>query len=92
MTAIKFSKEEIDQILPLIQRYLSEEMDVEVGSFDAEFLLDFFCKEIGPFIYNRALLDARALLSKQLDTISESIYELEKPLSLEITNKIRRSS
>jgi len=80
MPVIEFAKDEKDQIIPLIQKYLRDEMDVDVGSFDAEFLLDFFSKEMGGFIYNRALADVHALLEKQLDSMSESLYELEKPV------------
>lgn len=81
MSIIEFSKEEKAQIIPLIQQYLSEELDCEAGSFEAEFLLDFFSKQIGGFMYNRALTDVHALLDNHLDSISESIYTLEKPVS-----------
>jgi len=80
MPIINFSKEEKEQIVPLIQKYLREELECDIGSFDAEFLLDFFSKEMGGFIYNRALTDVHALLDNQLDSISESIYALEKPV------------
>jgi len=81
MAIIEFSKEEKDQIIPHIQKYLRDELDCEAGSFEAEFLLDFFSKEIGGFMYNRALTDVHALLDNHLDSISESIYGLEKPVS-----------
>jgi uncharacterized protein (DUF2164 family) len=80
MAIIEFSKHEKDQIIPLIQKYLKEELDYEVGRFDAEFLLDFFSKEIGGYMYNRALSDVHALLDNQLESIAESIYGLEKPV------------
>ncbi len=51
-----------------------------MGDFDAEFLLDFFSDEIGGFIYNRALADVHAVLETKLDAMSDSIYELEKPV------------
>ena len=80
MAIIEFSKEEKEQIIPLIQKYLRDELACEAGSFEAEFLLDFFSKEIGGFMYNRALTDVHALLHTHLDSISESIYGLEKPV------------
>ncbi len=76
----KFSKDEKDHIIPLIQKYLQEELDCEVGRFDAEFLLDFFSKEIGDYIYNRALTDVHAKLDTQLELLAESIDGLEKPV------------
>ena len=78
MPIIEFSREEKEQIVPLIQKYLSEELDCEAGSFDAEFLLDFFAKEMGGFFYNRTLVDVHVL-----DAMSESIYELEKPVAFD---------
>lgn len=68
-------------MIPLIQAYMNDKLDCDVGNLDAEFLLDFFANEIGGFIYNRALVDVHALLEKNLDTFSDSIYELEKPVS-----------
>lgn len=81
MPIITFTKEEKDQMIPLIQKYMSEELDCELGSFDAEFLLDFFSKEMGGFFYNRALTDVHALLDKQLESMSDTLYELEKPVA-----------
>ncbi len=54
-------------------------MDQEIGQFDAEFLLDFFSEQIGPYFYNRALYDAQAILESRLESIAEAIYEIEKP-------------
>ena len=78
MSEITFSKEEKEIIVKKIQRYFREELERDIGQFDAQFLLDFFAEEIGPFFYNRGLYDAQAILSKKMDDISEAIYELEK--------------
>lgn len=78
MTAIKFSAEEKAAIVPRVKMYLREELDIEVGNFDAEFLLDFFNEQVGPYYYNRGLYDAQAALEKQLDSVNEAIYQLEK--------------
>lgn len=79
MTAMKFSKEEKAIITRKIQLYFAEELRQEIGQFDAEFLLDFFAKEIGSFFYNRGLYDAQAILSNKLDDIADAIYQLEQP-------------
>jgi len=78
MSEIKFSKEEKEIIVKKIQLYFSEELERDIGQFDAQFLLDFFATEIGSFFYNRGLYDAQAILERQIEDISESIYELEK--------------
>ena len=78
-TNIAFSTAEKEVIVRKIKLYFSEELQQQIGSFDAEFLLDFFAKEIGAYFYNRGLYDAQALLSKQLEDIQDAIYQLERP-------------
>jgi len=75
---IEFSKDEKEAIVRKIQLYFKEELDQEIGSFDAQFLLDFFAEEVGAYFYNRGLYDAQAVLEKRMESISEAIYELEK--------------
>jgi uncharacterized protein (DUF2164 family) len=79
MIKITFPKNEKDQIVQKIQRHFNDELDQTLGQFDAEFLLDFFSKEVGGFYYNRGLLDAQAVLHEKAEHIAEAIYELEKP-------------
>ena len=78
MSEIKFSKDEIEIIAKRIQRYFNEELEHEIGQFEAQFLLDFFTEEIGPYFYNRGLCDARTVLENRMESISEAIYDLEK--------------
>jgi len=77
---IEFSTDERAALVARIQQYFTEELDQELGQFDAEFLLDFFSETIGKFYYNRGLLDAQAILGQRLETLAEAITELEKPL------------
>ena len=79
MSIVEFSKEEKEVIVEKIQAYFREELSQEIGSFDAQFLLDFFAEEMGAYFYNRGLYDAQAILEKRWETISEAIFELEKP-------------
>ncbi len=75
-----FTKEEKEQIVPKIKMYLHEELDVEIGNFDAEFLLDFFSEEMGTYFYNRGISDAIDTLDARMEEVKESIYVLEKPI------------
>lgn len=77
MPKIEFNKDETAALVRKIQVYFNEELDQEIGQFPAEFLLDFFTSEVGPYFYNRGLFDAQAILEKKLDSIAEGIYELE---------------
>jgi len=78
MTEIKFSKEEKETIVRKIQLYFNDELNQDIGQFDAEFLLDFFSEEVGAYYYNRGLADAQTVLERKLEDITEAIYELEK--------------
>jgi len=78
MADIQFSSAQKDAIVIQIQKYFEQELDQEIGQFDAEFLLDFFNEKIGNYYYNQGLNDARTILDNKRDTITESFYELEK--------------
>ena len=80
MSIIKFKTEEKERIIPNIKMYLKEELDLDVGNFDAEFLLDFFTEEIGAYFYNKGITDAIDMLDNRMEEVKESIYVLEKPL------------
>ncbi|MFT5755952.1 MAG: hypothetical protein ACI9LM_000664 [Alteromonadaceae bacterium] len=80
MTNIKFSLQEKEQLIDKLQRYFLKELDQELEQFDADFLLDFFSKELGAYFYNRGLYDAQAILTERLESISDAIYEIEKPI------------
>lgn len=80
MKDIKFSKDETDRVVSKIKRYFNDELDQDIGGFEAEFLIDFFAKEIGPYFYNRGLLDAHSLFSEKTEEIGYLIEELEKPV------------
>ncbi|MBA3404221.1 MAG: DUF2164 domain-containing protein [Gemmatimonadaceae bacterium] len=79
MADIKFTEDEKTLIVRKIQLYFTEELRQEIGRFDAEFLLDFFSSEVGPYFYNRGLYDAQAILASKLEDLSEAIYLLEQP-------------
>jgi uncharacterized protein (DUF2164 family) len=82
MNEINFSSQEKDQLTTKIQKYFTDELDQDIGQFDAEFLLDFFSKEIGGHYYNRGLFDAQIIISRKLEdvteTVNEAISEIEK--------------
>jgi uncharacterized protein (DUF2164 family) len=78
MEEIAFSREEKSEIVRRVKMYFQDELQQEIGSFDAEFLIDFFSKEIGAYFYNRGLYDSQALLEQKIEELSGSIYDLER--------------
>ena len=79
MSNIKFSKDESDRIVSKVKKYFSDELDQDIGGFEAEFLIDFFAKEIGPHFYNRGLSDAHVLFAEKAEELGYLIQELEQP-------------
>ena len=76
---IQFTQEEKDVLVHKLKRYLDQELDFDIGQFDAEFLLEFFNKEIGVYHYNRGLKDAQDVFKSKVESVTDAIYELEIP-------------
>lgn len=75
--AIKLKQEVETRLLGSIQRYCAENMDEEVGELKARLLLDFCLREIGPSVYNQAILDAQAAMHDKIAEIETICYESE---------------
>jgi len=78
MSDVKFNAEEKKVLVHKIQNYFHNELSKEIGQFDAEFLLDFFNKELGAYHYNKGLQDARTLIEENAQKLSQTFYEMEK--------------
>ena len=78
MSDIKLSTDETERIIGRIKSYFHNELDQELGSFEANFLLEFFAKEVGPHFYNRGLTDAYTVITEKSEEIGYLIQELEK--------------
>lgn len=81
MSKTSLSREDTDRLVAKIKTYFNNELDQEIGGFEAEFLLEFFAKEIGPSFYNQGLSDAQTIFSEKTDEVYYSLQELEKPLT-----------
>ena len=81
MEVIKFDVKEREAIVKKVIDFFDKEIDSELSRFEAEFVLDFFIKEIGCTFYNKALEDVRALLVTKIEYLADSVYELEKPVN-----------
>jgi len=79
MSKIKLSQDETDRIVEKIKTYFANELDQDIGGFDAEFLIEFFAKEIGPYFYNQGLSDAHSVFKGKTEEAGYLVEELEKP-------------
>ena len=78
MSKIELDQTAKDEITKRLKDYLYEELNVEIGSFDAQYLLDFFSEQVGYQYYNQGLADALKAFEGKLDEFNELIYLLEK--------------
>lgn len=76
MSKIKLTEPIREQILYDLQTFFSKERDEYLGDVPAMLLLDFILDEVGPMIYNQALIDAHNLMTEKLDDIY--LLELEE--------------
>ncbi|QHE50803.1 DUF2164 domain-containing protein [Pontibacillus sp. HMF3514] len=77
---IKISKDDKDQIIAQIQAYFEMERGEELGMIGAEQFYHYFVKEIGPYIYNQGVRDAKKMIDEKMMNIDEDITSLEKPI------------
>ncbi|BFM49478.1 DUF2164 domain-containing protein [Marinomonas sp. THO17] len=78
---MEFTQQETDLIVSKSKKYFTDELDSDIGDFEAEFLLAFFSQEIGPYFYNKGLADANQLLLEKSAEIGYLIQELEQPVN-----------
>lgn len=82
MSIIKLKGAEKAAVVKRMQKYFEDELNQEIGQFDAEFLIDFFTEEIGVFFYNQGLYDAQRVIDERVETIKDALYEIEQPTKL----------
>ena len=78
MTKITLQPEVKVELVLKLQSYFEDELKLQIGSFDAEFLLDFFSEQLGGYYYNQGLVDALAMFEGKLEEIADSVYQLEQ--------------
>ncbi|MGF1756018.1 DUF2164 domain-containing protein [Vibrio makurazakiensis] len=75
---IELDKKQKQTMTEALQTYLQDELDVEVGQFDADFLVDFISKKFGAVYYNKGISDAQQVMERKMLDISDELYEIEK--------------
>jgi uncharacterized protein (DUF2164 family) len=77
MSEVKLSKQQQDAAIVKLQEYFQQELDRDLGQFEAEFLLEFIMKEVGSSIYNQALYDAQSLLTAKIEDVFAEIEQFD---------------
>ncbi|HEX3075561.1 MAG TPA: DUF2164 domain-containing protein [Lachnospiraceae bacterium] len=75
---IDLSPEEKKKLLEEIVYYFETERDEKLGIIASEGILDFFLEDLGIFIYNKALEDAKKWYGKRMEDVEADYYTLFK--------------
>ena len=62
----------------VIKRFLEERFELQLGSFEAQEVLDLFAREIAPLYYNKAIFDVQTHLKERFESIESDLWALEK--------------
>ena len=73
------SKQQKNDLTQKLTNYLNDELAIDIGGFDAEFLCDFIVEQFSPHFYNQGVTDAQIKMQQQVDLISDAIDELVLP-------------
>lgn len=80
MASPEFSPEQLAVLVSSVQQHVAAEHDLELGRFEAESLIAFMAGTVGALLYNRGLHDAQALFARQVDSLGDALYQLERPV------------
>jgi uncharacterized protein (DUF2164 family) len=74
---IELNKDARKQAVLSIERYFFDNMDEKIGNIQAAALLNFFVEEIGPCIYNQAVLEVQERLQTRIMELDIEVHEDE---------------
>ena len=75
--AIVFDEQTEQYLLGSIRRFFAEELEDDIGDLKARSVLDYFVRELGPSVYNQAILDAQATMTIAVTDLAGNRYEPE---------------
>ncbi|MEK1939419.1 MAG: DUF2164 domain-containing protein [Pseudomonas sp.] len=62
----------------VLKRFLEDRFELELGSFEAQEVLEVFTREVAPLFYNKAISDVQAHLADRFLSIESDLWALEK--------------
>ena len=75
--SIELNKDARKQAVLSIERFFLDNMDEKIGNIQAAALLNFFVEEIGPSIYNQAVLEVQERLQTRIMELDIEVHEDE---------------
>ncbi|WP_428650207.1 DUF2164 domain-containing protein [Roseibium sp.] len=81
MSEIELSHQDRAALGRQVQKFVREELDLDIGNMDAEQLVEFLLKTAGNHCYNLGLQDAQTLVERKAEDISSELSALEKSVT-----------
>ncbi|GGG86668.1 DUF2164 domain-containing protein [Paenibacillus radicis (ex Gao et al. 2016)] len=85
MMKLKLEREQKEALVERVQSFFELERDESIGTIAAEQLLDYMLAELGPYVYNQAITDARKTVTERLQSVEDELYALEQSVSVKRT-------
>ncbi|MET2845289.1 DUF2164 domain-containing protein [Vibrio owensii] len=79
---IKLERAQKEALAKAIQDYMQDELEVEIGQFDSEFLIDFITEKLAPIYYNKGIEDAKTVIERRMLEMTDELYEIEQEVQL----------
>ncbi|HAS6738360.1 TPA: DUF2164 family protein [Vibrio parahaemolyticus] len=79
---IKLERAQKETLASAMQDYMQDELSIEIGQFDSEFLIDFITDKLGAVYYNKGVEDAKAVIERRMLEMSDELYEIEQEVSI----------
>ena len=74
---IELSREARAQAVASLERYFAQELDQRIGNIAAGALLSFFLEEIGPLVFNQAVLKVQERMQERVQELDIEFNEDE---------------
>ncbi|CAM2794720.1 DUF2164 domain-containing protein [Vibrio mytili] len=79
---IKLERNQKEQLATAVQDYLQDELNIDIGQFDCEFLIDFITEKLGAVYYNQGVADAKSVMERRMLEMTDELYEIEQEVKL----------
>ncbi|AIV08844.1 MULTISPECIES: DUF2164 domain-containing protein [Vibrio] len=79
---IKLERAQKETLATAIQDYMQDELSLEIGQFDSEFLIDFITEKLAPIYYNKGIEDAKTVIERRMLEMSDELYEIEQEVQI----------
>lgn len=72
---IQLSNDRRERLRRELQTFFDEQFDRNLSDFQADELVSFFVRMLGPSIYNQGVQDAAAFVQSKLEDLEGEVYE-----------------